>query len=93
METATETVTDSLFSTLPTIKGSFDGEEVLTEVELPVTRELFSHMMSADKLILRLLIDTEYHDVALNLDDKISVTIKADVFYDGEISTGGGSAD
>lgn len=91
METATGTLTDSLFSTLPTIQGSFDGEEVLTEVELPVTRELFSHLMSADKLILRLLIDTEYHDVALNLDDKIGVTIKADVFYDGEISTGGGS--
>ena len=51
-----------------------------------VTHDLLSHVMQSDKLYLKLGVDTDGNDVQLNLDDKLKVTLKADVLYDGNVN-------
>jgi hypothetical protein len=42
--------------------------------------------MNANHMLLRLGVDTEQNQVNLNLKDKLSLTLRADVVYDGDIT-------
>lgn len=84
-ETATGQVTDSLLTNEHFIEGSFDGIPARTEATISVTRGRLVHLFNADRLIMRYGIDTDNHDVWLNLQNGLGVTIKADVIYDGEL--------
>lgn len=85
LNTATGMVTDSLLTNELQLKGSFDGSPVETEANISITHDLLESVMAADKLIMRLGLDTDGNDVMLNLDNAIDVTLKADVLYDGAI--------
>ena len=79
-------VTGTLLDKELEIKGSFDGSTVLTDADITLTNELLQRLLQADKLIMNFSVDTDDHDIILNLDNGFGVTIKADVFYGGSIS-------
>lgn len=82
----THLISDSLFTDYQNIEGSFNGRPVKTEKTVMVTHDLLSHVMQSDKLYLKLGVDTDGNDVQLNLEDKLKVTLKADVLYDGNVN-------
>jgi len=77
--------TDSLFDQPKTIAGSYNGIPARTEATVSITHALLDNVMNSDRLLLRLGVDTEDNEVMLNLEDKIRLTMKADVLYDGDI--------
>lgn len=78
-------ITDSLLVNPLHIGGSFAGQPVPTDAEISVTQDRLNHFVQADKLVMRFGIDTDNQDVILNLDNALSVTLKADVIYGGEV--------
>ena len=78
-------VTDSLLTNTAFIAGSFDGNPAKTTSEISVTRDRLKSLFKADKLILRFGLDTDDHDILLNLDNSLEVTLKADLIYGGEM--------
>ncbi|MBR4146513.1 MAG: hypothetical protein IKU00_02680 [Bacteroidales bacterium] len=85
IDSLTGQISDSLMANALRINGSFDGTLVETEADISVTHERLNSLMAANKLIMRLGIDTQDLDVYLNRETGLGVTIKADIFYDGEI--------
>ena len=78
--------TDSLFANQPNIRGSFDGTHAITQTEVSITNERLNHLINADGLLLRLGVSTENYNVTLNLEDMLSVTLRADIQYDSDLS-------
>ena len=74
-------ITDSLMTNTASIAGSFDGKPAKSVAEISVTQNRLQNLMKADKLIMRFGLDTDNHDVLLNLDNGFDVTLKADLFY------------
>jgi len=77
--------TDSLFNQPKTIAGSFNGVPTRTETTVSITHARLNNLMNSEKLLLRLGVDTEDNEVLLNIEDKIRLTMKADVLYDGDV--------
>lgn len=80
-DSKTGKVTDSLMTHTASIAGSFDGKPVKSETEISVTQDRLQNLLKADKLIMRFGLNTDNHDVLLNLDNGLDVNIKADLFY------------
>lgn len=78
-------VTDSLLTEAMFFGGSFDGSNVRSDAEISITHERLNHLLAADKLIIRFGVDTEGHNVMLNLDSGIGLNLKADVIYGGSV--------
>ena len=85
MDSVTGQVTDSLLVNDHFIVGSFDGRPARTEATISVTHDRLTSLFDANKLIMRFGINTDNHDVWLNLQNGLTVTLKADVIYDGEL--------
>lgn len=68
-----------------TVNGSFDGTPTLTNQSISITNNLLDKLMNADKLIMRVGVNTNGNDVILNLDNGLGMTLKADVLYGGSI--------
>ena len=68
------------------INGSFDGTPTETSFVVNLVKELtdarLNNLKKADKVLMSLGIDTDGHEAVLNLDNAVSVTIKADASYD-----------
>lgn len=84
-DSETERITDSLLTNESFIAGAFDGVAATTVLEIPVTHGRLKNLVEADRLIMRFGLDTDNHDVLLNLKNGLEVTVKADLVYDGEI--------
>lgn len=67
------------------INGSFDGNPIASEGTLTLTNDKLQQLLDADKLIMRLNVNTDNHDVILNLDNGLEMTLKADVYYGGSV--------
>ena len=76
-------ITDSLLTNAMHFDGSFDGTKVKTSAEISLTHDRLAHLLAADKLIMRFGVDTDNHDVILNLENGMGLTLKADVIYGG----------
>ena len=85
LNSETGVITDSLMVNPMHIGGSFDGTSVHTETGISVTHERLMHLVEADKLVMRFGVNTDCNDVILNLENGLSVTLKADVIYGGEV--------
>lgn len=85
MDSVTGKVTDSLLVNDHFIEGSFDGRPVRTEASISVTHGRLASLFAANRLAMRFGVDTDQHDVWLNLEDGLGVTLKADVIYEGEL--------
>lgn len=81
----TQQVTGALLDEEVLIKGSFDGNKVQSEATISITQDLLKQLLEADKLIMCFGVNTEGHDVYLNLKNGFGVTLKADVFYGGSL--------
>jgi hypothetical protein len=88
VDAATGLISDSLMAEGLRINGSFDGNIATTTADISITQERLNSLMAADKLIMRLGVNTQNQNVYLNLDNAMEVIIKADVIYDGEIEFG-----
>ena len=81
-------ISDSLIANGLRINGSFDGIPVTTTADVSITQKRLNSLMAANKLIMRLGVNTQNQNVYLNLDNAMEVILKADVIYDGEIEIG-----
>ena len=78
-------VTDSLLTNPMHLAGSFDGRRVRTTAQIALTPDRIDHLLAAEQLLMRFGVDTDNHDVRLNLDNRFGMTIKADVIYGGSV--------
>lgn len=78
-------VTDSLLTNGLEVRGSYDGRPVQSEAVVSLTQGHLQSLLEADKLLMRFVVSTDNHDVILNLDNGLGVTLKADVIYGGSI--------
>lgn len=85
LDPRTGRITDSLLTNPMHIEGSFDGAPVYSSVVIDVTHSRLDHLMKSGRLMMRFGVDTDEHDVWLNLDNGLGITIKADVIYGGTI--------
>lgn len=67
------------------IGGCYDGTPVVSDVDLSITQNKLQDLMKADKILMKIGINTDNHDVVLNLQDGLQLTIKADVVYGGGV--------
>lgn len=78
-------ITGQLLSEPLVIAGCYDGNPVPSNTTVSITDEVLRRLMEADKLIMNVDVKTEDHDVFLNLENGLGVSLKADVIYDGSI--------
>lgn len=81
----TGAISDSLLVNPMHIGGSFNGTPVHTETAISVTKERLAHLVESGQLVMRFGVNTDGNDVILNLDNGLTVTLKADVIYGGEV--------
>lgn len=81
-------ITDSLMADPLRINGSFDGKPVNTTADISITQSRVNSLMAANKLIMRLGVNSQNQNVFLNLANGLGVTLKADVIYDGQVEVG-----
>ena len=86
LNSQTGQVTGALLDNELVIKGSFNGQPVPSEAGITITHDRLKQLLESDKLIMHYGIDTEGHDVFLNLDNGLGLTLKADVFYGGSLN-------
>ena len=77
-------VTDALLDGA-CIRGSFDGNSNKTVIEVPFTHERLENVFRSDKIVLRFDLDTDAHDVTLNLNQNLGLTVRARIQYDGVV--------
>lgn len=78
-------ITDTLFSESKLIAASYDGEPALTTVSVEVSDERLENLLHSDRIIMRYVLDTEAHHVALKADQKLDMYVKAKVKYNGDV--------
>lgn len=79
-------VLDELLSTTgELISASFDGKPVTTNVSITVTEDKLQEAFQADGLIMMYEVDTDAHDVTLNIDQKLDMFLKAKMKYNGNV--------
>lgn len=88
VDAQTGQITDSLMAEPLRINGSFDGNPVNTTAEISITQSRVNSLLAANKLIMRLGVNSQNQNVFLNLANGLGVTLKADVIYDGQVELG-----
>ena len=78
-------VTDTLLVNADLIGASFDGEPVVTEVTLVVDEDRVENVLHSDRIIMSYRLDSKAHDVVLNADQKLDLSLKARVKYNGVV--------
>ena len=86
LNSQTGQVTGALLDNELVINGSFDGRPVPSEASISITHDRLKQLLESDKLIMHYGIDTDNHDVFLNLDTGLGLTLKADVYYGGSLN-------
>lgn len=85
LDSLTGRVTDSLLTNEMVVNGSFNGVPVPSEATISVTQSRLQHLFEANKMVMRLGMDTDNHDVMLNRRNGLGLTVKADVIYGGSV--------
>lgn len=79
-----QVVTDTLASNAR-IQGSFDGTKKASQIVVELTEDRVGKVLDSDRIILDFNLDTDAHDVVLNLKQSLDFTLKADVKYNGNV--------
>lgn len=79
-----QVVTDTLASDAR-IQGSFDGVKIASQIVVKITEDRVDKVLNSDRIILDFALDTEAHDVVLNLKQSLDFAVKADVRYNGNV--------
>ena len=78
-------ITDTLLVNAALIGASFDGHPVATDVTLVIDEGRVENVLRSDRIIMSYRLDSEAHDVALNPDQKLDLSLKARVKYNGVV--------
>ena len=79
-----QVVTDTLASNAR-IQGSFDGTKKASQIVVKLTEDRVGKVLDSDRIILDFNLDTDAHDVVLNLKQCLDFVVKADVKYNGNV--------
>lgn len=77
-------VTDTVVSNAR-IEGSFDGSMKASHLVVQVTGDRVNRVLNSDRIILNFNLDTNAHNVVLNLKQSLDFAIKAAVKYRGNV--------
>ena len=78
-------ITDTLLGDSKVIKASFDGKPVTTEVKLVVDEDRVENVLHSNRIIMSYKIDTENHNLYLNLNQKLDLSVKGRAKYKGNV--------
>ena len=80
-----DVITDELLPDAQLIQASFDGQPATTNVSIDITEERVERVMKSDRIIMVYHLDTDAHDVKLNVNQMLEIFMKAKVKYDGVV--------
>ena len=78
-------VTDTLLGESKVIKASFDGKPATTEVTLVVDEDRVENVLHSNRIIMSYELDTENHNLHLNFNQKLDLSVKGRVKYKGNL--------
>lgn len=78
-------VTDTLLGESKVIKASFDGKPTTTEVTLVVDEDRVDNVLHSDRIIMSYEIDTENHNMHLNINQRLDLSLKGRAKYKGNV--------
>ena len=78
-------VTDTLLGESKVIKASFDGKPATTEVTLVVDEDRVENVLHSNRIIMSYELDTEDHNLHLNLNQKLDLSVKGRAKYKGNV--------
>ena len=84
-DTVSGMVTEMLLDDACLIAASYDGRPNKSSIAIEVTDERLQAVLRSNKLILDLGLDTDGHDIKLDVDQGLGYHLKAKVEYDGVV--------
>lgn len=78
-------ITDTLLLNADLIEASLDGQPVTTKLTLVIDEDRVSHVMHSNRIIMSYHLDSNAHDVSLNVNQKLDLTLKARALYKGDV--------
>ena len=84
-DSETGMITDTLLGDSKVIKASFDGKPVTTEVKLVVDEDRIENVLHSNRIIMSYKLDTENHNLYLNLNQKLDLSVKGRAKYKGNV--------
>ena len=78
-------ITDTLLGDSKVIKASFDGKPVTTEVKLVVDEDRVENVLHSNRIIMSYKLDTENHNLHLNINQKLDLSVKGRAKYKGDV--------
>lgn len=80
-----DVITGELLTDAQLIQASFDGQPTTTNVSIDITEEKMEGVLNSDRIIMIYNLDTDAHDVKLNINQMLEIFMKARVKYDGAV--------
>lgn len=80
-----ERITDTLLMDADLIQASFDASPVKTEVTLVIDEDRVEQVIHSNRIIMSYWLDSEAHEVDLNVNQKLDLFLKARAKYNNEV--------
>lgn len=80
-----ERITDTLLLDANLMEASFDGEPVKTDLTIVVDEDRMERVMHSNRIILSYELDSDAHDVDLNVNQKLDLYLKARAKYKADV--------
>lgn len=84
-DSTSDRITDTLLMNSDLICASFDGKPVKTDLTLIVDEDRVGRVMQSNRIIMSYLLDTDAHDVNLNVNQKLSFFLKVRAKYNANV--------
>lgn len=84
-DSESQRITDTLLTNAALIEASFDGQPKETTVTLTVDEERIDDVLHSDRIIMRYDLDSGAHDVDLNVNQRLDLSLKGKVSYKGNV--------
>ena len=80
-----ERITDTLLLDANLMEASFDGEPVKTDLTIVVDEDRMERVMHSNRIIMSYELDSDAHDVDLNVNQKLDLYLKARAKYNADV--------
>ena len=84
-DSESERITDTLLLDADLIQASFDNRPVKTDVTLVVDEGRVEHVIHSNRIIMSYWLDSDAHEVDLNVNQKLDLSLKARAKYKNEV--------
>lgn len=78
-------ITDTLLVNAELIEASFDGKPNTTDVVLVIDEGRVENVLHSDRIIMSYQLDSDLHNVKLNSNQKLDLSLKARAKYNGNV--------